>query len=72
MKFITIYNSTNSWEICIIKNLLDQNNISYRVPEEISNNAGGIGSLGMSGMRVQVPKDRQEEAFQILKERGFS
>ena len=72
MKFITIYNTIHSSEISIIRNLLDENNIDYQVPDEMTNSASGMAGLGMAGMRVMVPEDQSEQAREILKARGFS
>ncbi|HET8885025.1 MAG TPA: DUF2007 domain-containing protein [Salinimicrobium sp.] len=72
MEYKTIYRTTNQWEISIIKNLLDERQIAYLVPEEVTSNAYGFAGLGMLGMRIQVLEHQQKEAIAILKERGFS
>ena len=54
MNFITVYNSNQSFQIAIVKNLFDNENINYRIPDEFLDSAAGIGGLGITGMRVQV------------------
>lgn len=72
MEFTTIYNSIHTSEIAIIRNLLEENDIAYQLPDEATNSAAGMAGLGMAGMRVMVPKEQRERAITILKDRGFS
>lgn len=72
MKLITIYNTTHSNEISIIRNLFEDNGIHYLMPDMATDSALGMAGLGSAGMRVQVSVDQQEQAVAILKARGFS
>ncbi|NJW52980.1 putative signal transducing protein [Salinimicrobium oceani] len=72
MKFITIYNTIHTSEIAIIRNLLEENDIDFVLPDMATDSASGLAGLGISGMRVQVPEGQQEKAVSILKSRGFS
>lgn len=71
MKYATIFNSVHLWEISIIRNLLEENNIDYKTPDEATNSATGIAGLGIRGMRVLVPEEQRERAISILRDRGF-
>ena len=72
MRYATIYNTVHYSEISIIRNLLDEHNIEYQIPDEVTNSASGVAGLGISGMRVMVPEEQQEQAMTLLKDRGFS
>ncbi|WP_029037338.1 putative signal transducing protein [Salinimicrobium xinjiangense] len=72
MKFVTIYNSPDSFKISIIRNLLEENGIHYQTSDMATDSASGIAGLGITGMRVQVTEDQQEKARELLKARGFS
>lgn len=72
MGYITIYETVNSTEISIIRNLLDENNIDYQMPDEFTNSSAGIAGLGIRGMRVQVSEQNKSEAIALLKDRGFN
>ena len=72
MEFSTIYHTVHSFEIAIIRNLLEENEIEYQLPDETIQSAAGMAGLGMPGMRVMVPGEHRERAINILKERGFS
>ncbi len=72
MGFTTIYHSVHSFEIEIIRNLLEENDIEYQLPDEATQSAAGMAGLGMAGMRVMVPETQKEQAIIILKDRGFS
>ncbi|WP_189605375.1 putative signal transducing protein [Salinimicrobium marinum] len=72
MEFVSIYHTVHSFEIEIIRNLLEENDIKYQLPDEATQSAAGMAGLGMAGMRVMVPKSQREQAIAILKERGFS
>lgn len=72
MKFVTIYNTTHSTEISIIRNLFEDNDIHYLMPDIATDSAYGIAGLGITGMRVQVPEDQKEQALAVLKASGFS
>ncbi|NJY61193.1 DUF2007 domain-containing protein [Salinimicrobium sp. CDJ15-81-2] len=72
MKFVTIFNTTHSSEIAIIRNLLEEHDIQYVAPDMATDSASGIAGLGISGMRIQVPEDKQEQATAVLKAHGFS
>lgn len=66
MDFITIITTSEDFQVGIIKNLFDMENIEFRVFDEAVNNAAGFAGLGMSGMRVQVSKTDFARAQQIL------
>tara|TARA_R100000935_G_scaffold55356_1_gene85195 strand:+ start:149 stop:367 length:219 start_codon:yes stop_codon:yes gene_type:complete len=68
MKFITILNTPDNFQIAIIKNLFDLQKINYRITDEVVNSAAGIGGLGITGMRVQVIEEDLITARQILEE----
>jgi hypothetical protein len=72
MKLVTIFNTPDSFQISIIKNLLEDNHIHCLTPDMATNSTSGIAGLGISGMRVQVRQDQQEQALNILKAHGFS
>lgn len=72
MSYTTIYSTTYSSEIAIIRNLFEENKISYHFPDEATNNASGVAGLGISGMRVQVVEEQKEQAISLLKDRGFA
>lgn len=72
MKYTTIYETLHSHEISMIRNLFEENEIHYQMPDEMTNTSYGIAALGINGMRVQVLEEQKEEALSILKERGFS
>ncbi len=66
MNFITILNTPNAFQIAIIRNLFDLENIQYRIPDEFVNIAAGIGGLGITGMRVQVIEEDLIRTKKIL------
>ncbi len=68
MKFITLLNTPNNFQIAIIKNLFDLQKIQYRITDEAVNSAAGIGGLGINGMRVQVIEEDLMNAKKILEE----
>ena len=72
MKFVTIFNTPHSSEIAIIRNLLEEHDIKYVAPDMATDSASGIAGLGITGMRIQVPEDQQEQALAVLKAHGFS
>ncbi len=72
MKLITIYNTIHSSEVSIIRHILEENGIQYVLPDMATDGASGLGGLGISGMRVQVPEEQQEDAVAVLKARGLS
>lgn len=72
MKFVTIFNTIHANEISIIRNLFEDNDIHYMMPDTATDSAYGIAGLGINGMRVQVPEDQQEQALAVLKAHGFS
>ena len=72
MACTTIYHTVHTFEIAIIRNLLEENEIDYQLPDETIQSAAGMAGLGMAGMRVLVPEEQRERAIGILKERGFS
>lgn len=71
MEFITIYTGDDHTEISIIKNLLEENNINYKVLGEATSSSAGIGATGNMGMRIQIPEDEVDHAKNILLETGF-
>lgn len=71
MKYITIYTTINHWEISIIKNLFDEQEINYVIPEEVTSGSSGLAVFGMSGVRVQVLEHQRDKACALLKDRGF-
>lgn len=71
MKFVTIFNTTHSSEIAIIRNLLEEHDIQYMAPDMATDSAAGLAGLGITGMRIQVPEDQQEQALAVLKAHGF-
>ena len=66
MNFITVFNTTENFQLAIIRNLFDMENIQYRIPDEFVNSAAGIGGLGITGMRVQVIEEDLIRAKKIL------
>lgn len=72
MRYATIYNTVHYSEISIIRNLLEENEIEFHLPDEAVQSAAGMAGLGMAGMRVMVPEEQREQAVAILKSRGFS
>lgn len=71
MNYITVYRTLDRNEISIIKNLFDQSDIEYQVPDEVTNDSAGIAGLGGRGMRVQVSKKDENTARSILTQAGF-
>ena len=71
MKFVTVFNTTHSSEIAIIRNLFEDHDIKYVAPDMATDSASGIAGLGITGMRIQVPEDQQEKALAVLKAHGF-
>ncbi len=72
MNFITVFNSNQSFQISIVKNLFDREKINYRIPDEFMDSAAGIGGLGINGMHVQVLEEDVVRAKVILKDAGFN
>lgn len=72
MKFVTIYNTPDSFKISIIQNLLEENDIQCLTPDMATDSTSGIAGLGITGMRVQVPEEQREQAMAVLKAHGFS
>ncbi|WP_010227583.1 putative signal transducing protein [Gillisia marina] len=72
MNFITVFNSNQSFQISIVKNLFDREKINYRIPDEFMDSAAGIGGLGINGMHVQVLEEDVMRAKVILKDAGFN
>lgn len=72
MKFVTIFSTTHASEIAIIRNLFEEHDIRYIAPDMATDSASGIAGLGITGMRIQVPEDQQEQARAVLKAHGFS
>lgn len=70
MNFITILNTPEAFKIGIIRNLFDTENIQYRIFDEFTNNAAGIGGLGINGIRLQVKEEDVLRAQNILNEAG--
>ena len=71
MEFITIYTGDDQAEISIIKHLLEENNIEHNVLGEATASSAGIGATGNMGMRIQVPKNKVDDAKDVLLENGF-
>ncbi|MCF4100438.1 DUF2007 domain-containing protein [Gillisia sp. M10.2A] len=72
MDFITILNSPNAFEIAIIRNLFDMENIQYKIFDESISSAAGLAGLGINGMRVQVLKADFLRAKRILEKADFN
>ncbi len=72
MNFITVFNSNQSFQISIVRNLFDREKINYRIPDEFMDSAAGIGGLGINGMHVQVLEEDVVRAKVILKDAGFN
>lgn len=71
MEYVTIYTGDDHTEIAIIKNLLEENNIDYKILGEATASSAGIGATGYMGMRVQIPEDEVDHAKSVLLETGF-
>ncbi len=71
MEFITIFTSHDRTEISLIKHLFEDNNVTYNVLGETTNDAAGIVGSGSTGMRVQVPSDKVDKAKEVLVKNGF-
>lgn len=71
MEYITIFTSNDRTEVSLIKHLFEDNNVPYNVLGETTNDSAGIAGSGITGMRVQVPKDKVDEAKEVLLENGF-
>ena len=72
MNFITILNTSNAFEIAIIRNLFDMENIQYKIFDESTSSAAGLAGLGINGMRVQVLKADFLRAQRILEKADFN
>lgn len=72
MKYVTIYNTNHAHEISIIRNLFEEHDIHYMMPDMVTDSAYGMAGLGINGLRVQVVADQQEQALAVLKANGFS
>ena len=68
MNFITILNTPEAFNIGIIRNLFDMENIQYRILDQFMDNAAGVGGLGINGIRMQVVEEDLIRAQNILKE----
>ncbi|MCM4160505.1 DUF2007 domain-containing protein [Antarcticibacterium flavum] len=71
MEFITIYNTHDTTEVSILKNLFDKEGIEYKVLGEATASSAGIAASGNTGIRIQVREDEREKAKEILVESGF-
>ena len=71
MSYITIYNSPDTTEIGILKNLFDSEGIDYNIIGEATTASAGVAGTGITGMRVQVKEEDRERAKEILLQSGF-
>ena len=71
MEYVTIYTGDDQTEISIIKHLLEENNIKYKVLGEATAASAGIGATGNMGMRIQIPENKVDKAKGVLLETGF-
>lgn len=65
MSYSTIYRTSRQNQIILIKGILEQNNLNYRILEE-SNPADFPPEV-----KVQVKNSDESEALALLKEKGF-
>ena len=71
MNFIAVFNRIETFQLEIIRNLFDMENIQYRIPDEFVNSAAGVAGLGINGMRVQILEDDIVRAKNILDQAEF-
>lgn len=71
MEYFTIYNTHDTTEVGILKNLFEQKNIQYRVLGEATSSSAGIAGSGATGIRIQVREGDREKAKDILDKSGF-
>lgn len=73
MQYITVYRTFDSGELSIIKHRFEDEDLDFKVLDEATNSAAGIGGLGGNGgVRFQVIEPQVATARKILKELGFS
>lgn len=65
MNYVTVYESFRPEKIEILKQILQDNGITYRVLKKMP------GAPVPVGHRLQVFEGQQEKAFQLIKENGF-
>lgn len=71
MDYIDIYESFNVAELQLIKHALSNEDIEFKVFNEILLQAGNAEAMGYSGARIQVHIMQVAEANRILREHGF-
>ncbi|MEM8526967.1 MAG: DUF2007 domain-containing protein [Bacteroidota bacterium] len=71
MDYIDIYESFNVAELQLIKHALENENIEFKVFNEILLQTGNAEAMGYSGARIQVHIMQVADANQILRELGF-
>ena len=71
MNYIDVFRTSDRHEIAILKNLFDEENITYRTHGEAMDSAANIGGLGNDGMRIEVEESERERAAEIIKRSGF-
>ena len=71
MNYIDVFRTSDRHELAILKNLFDDENITYRTHGEAMDSAANIGGLGNDGMRIEVEESEREKAAEIIKRSGF-
>ncbi|MEL6944257.1 MAG: hypothetical protein AAFO82_16470 [Bacteroidota bacterium] len=71
MDYIDIYESFNVAELQLIKHALANEEVEFKVLNEILLQAGNAEAMGYNGARVQVHIMQVAEANRILRELGF-
>ncbi|MGY5846265.1 hypothetical protein ACW6QP_02505 [Salegentibacter sp. HM20] len=64
MEFTTIYNPVNRKELILVRNILEFEDIKFKVLEE-------QGPANVPRLSLQVPKDDYEEARELLQNNGY-
>ena len=65
MEYITVYETFRNSEAHILSNIFKNNNITYRLLDERTNDVVPI------GLRLQVIKQDKDRALVLLRENGF-
>jgi len=71
MELRTIFRALNSAEAQLVRSQLEAADFDVFVADESSALAVECYVLGVGGIRVQVPRDREEDARELLKSCGY-
>lgn len=72
MLYNTVYSTFDCAELSIIRHRFEVEDLDFKVLDEATNAAAGLGAMGANGVRIQVVKSQVPAARKYLKELGFT